>query len=99
MHFVPFSEQMKYSDRNNMLLKMGDIILIDEGGFQKENYRPLYKICSSDEIKIGIDWDTGLVSCKKLDLKSQKMGKLFIWQLDWIIQVIDGREKSLNFEN
>jgi hypothetical protein len=70
MHFIPFSEQMKYTDRNNMPLKLGDIIMIDEGGFQKENYRPMYKIASTTEIRSGIDWYTGLISCYKMDLKN-----------------------------
>jgi hypothetical protein len=98
IHFVPFTEQMKYSDKNMMPLKAGDIIFIDELGFQKENYRPMYKICFSEEIKTGIDWDTGLVSCRKMDLKNEKLGKTYIWQLDWIVHVIDGRQKSLNID-
>ena len=78
--------------------KLLSIELKTEGGFNKENYRPLYKIVSSDEITTGIDWDTGLISTKKLDLKVQKLGKTFIWQMEWIIQIVDGRESKLNLK-
>ena len=96
IQFSPFSEGMTYKDRKNMPIKMGDIILVDEGGFDKENYRPLYRIIASNEIPSGIDWDTGLVSAKKLDLRNKKLGKTFIWQMEWISQIIDGRVKNFS---
>ena len=94
--FVPFVENLSYNNRNKMPIKLGDVIMIDEGGFNKENYRPLYKIVETTGFLNGINWDTGLVACKKLDLKKENMGKIFIWEMNWIMHIMDGNVKTVN---
>ena len=96
MKFIPFKPGSDYSDRNKMPLKLGDVIMIDEGGFAKENYRPLYKIIEAEGFQGGINWDTGLVSCRKLGLKNENSGKIFIWEMNWIIHVVNGEMKSVD---
>ena len=89
---------MSYDDKNKMPIKLGDIIMIDEGGFLKENYRPLYKIIKTDGFMSGINWDTGLVACKKLDLKNETLGKIFLWEMNWIIHILNGDSESIDIK-
>ena len=97
-HFVPYEKGMEYNDKNNMPIKLGDIFMIDEGGFLKENYRPLYKVIKTPGFLSGINWDTGLVACKKLDLKNEKLGKIFLWEMNWIIHIINGDSDSIDLK-
>ena len=94
--FVPYEANLSYDNRNKMPIKLGDVVMIDEGGFNKENYRPLYKIVETNGFVNGINWDTGLIACKKLDLKKENMGKIFVWEMNWIMHIMEGNIKTVN---
>lgn len=70
-----------------MPLKIGDIILIDFGETQKNNFRPFYQIVKSPGYRSGINWHDRLISTKKMGVNSNKV---YLWNLDWIREISDG---------
>ena len=90
MNFVPFSDRhSNYTDRKAMPLKCGDILLIDAGGFQKNDLRPFFQIVKTDRFPHGISWDEKQVHCKKMDLVNTTK-RVYIFDFDYIRHVIDG---------
>ena len=98
MNFVPFSDKhSNYTSRNSMPLKCGDILLIDAGGFQKNDLRPFYQIVKTDRFPQGISWDEKQVHCKKMDLINSTK-RVYVFDFDYIRHVIDG-EVGLNLDS
>ena len=98
INFVPFSEKNNsYINRKAMPIKCGDILLIDAGGFQKNDLRPFFQIVSTDRFPQGINWDERQVHCKKMDLVNSTK-RIYIFDFDYIRHVIDG-EVGLNLDD
>jgi len=77
---------MKYGDDKKSPIKVGDFILIDKNGFDKNELNPWYEVVKSKDFPNGINFDEGLVSTKKVGRKS----KVYVWQLIWILQIVPG---------
>jgi len=89
--FVAFEDGMKYSDPDKMPIKIGDRILIDKGGFNKNETSPWYQVHSFEDIPSGVDFEKKLVSTIKVGMKNKP--RVYIWQLDWISQICNGNGK------
>ena len=71
-----------------MPLKLGDYVLIDHGGFDKNNFRAILKITSAPGYKDGINWDEKMVNTSKIGVNSKSV----VWSMEWIKEVCDGKD-------
>ena len=86
--FIPFEKGMTYDNPNCMPIKLGDRVLIDKGGFDKNETAPWYVVCKHVDFPQGIDFEKKLVATKKVGLKNES--RVYVWQLPWIKQICNG---------
>jgi len=84
--FIPYSEGLQYTNRSAMPIKVGDYITVDQGSFDKNNFRPIQQIVRGKGFENGINWDENIVLAKKVNSRS----KPSIWRMDWIKSICDG---------
>jgi hypothetical protein len=89
--FKPYELGDDYSDRNNMPLKIGNVILVDSGDIKKNNFRPFYRVVATNKFPTGISWDTKLVCTEKLDVNSSKK---YVWALEYVQEVTNGETEN-----
>ncbi|CBY11468.1 unnamed protein product [Oikopleura dioica] len=96
INLVPFDEENEegrvYGKMDRSPIKIGDIIVLS-GAFDKNNSRPWWKVCPSEQIPNGIDFDNRVVSTVKMDLRKIQKSSRKLWSFSAIKAVCDGREK------
>ncbi|CBY14813.1 unnamed protein product [Oikopleura dioica] len=96
INLIPFDEESEegrtYGNVRVSPIKLGDIIILS-GAFDKNNSRPWWKVCSSEQIPDGIDFDNRVVSTIKMDLRKIQKSSRKLWSFSAIKAVCDGREK------
>ena len=85
---------MLYDNPEQMPIKLGDKVMIDKGGYNKNELRPFFVVTASEDFPTGVNFDDGLV-CTVKDKTSFR--KWYIWQLSWVQEVVDGSSTQLRF--
>jgi len=88
--FVPYKPGMEYGKSDVSPIKVGDQLLIDRGGFDKNDLSPWFEVVTNENYPTGLNFDEKLVLTKKVGRNS----KFKVWQMDWILEVVPGEYKN-----
>ena len=90
--FRPYTEGDSYGNELDSPIKIGDFVLI-EGKYSKNQVHPWFKVCKTEEIPDGIDWNQGQVGTIRMGLQNRKY---YTWSLRSIKAIINADSVNEN---